>query len=235
MLVLVSNFLVKSRKSLRLLSWSRMKELARKHKDFVRYSSPSAFLGSAVPFLYIYLLREYYGEGLVGKVGLANMYVAVGLGIIAKSFSQVYYKEMADILDRKKLERSYSRFMLRLFALAIALIVGVFVVPESLVIAVLGDKWEGLMPVTRALTVWLAISFVSSSLSFIYIKVGKQKVMLIFDILHLLMVALSIVLVHHWKGDEMTTLWGFSVAQSLYYLLAIFLAFRFIRQYQPEK
>ena len=78
------------------------------------------------------------------------------------------------------------------------------------------------------MVIWMAISFVSSSLSFIYIRLGKQKEMAIVDICHLIIVLASLYLGHYLYQNDYYTLLAYTIAQSVFYLFAILLAYVFL-------
>uniref|UniRef100_UPI002627A45A hypothetical protein n=1 Tax=Fluviicola sp. TaxID=1917219 RepID=UPI002627A45A len=71
---------------------------------------------------------------------------------------------------------------------------------------------------------------VSSSLSFIYIRLGRQKEMLLFDCVHLLLVIIGFFTAKFINPSLTSALWGFSISQSVYYLFAIFIAIYFIKK-----
>ncbi|MGD1848898.1 MAG: lipopolysaccharide biosynthesis protein [Salibacteraceae bacterium] len=219
----------------KLVKRQKVWSLAVKHRDFLRYSTPSAFLGSTlINFLYAWLLGYYFGKEVLGNVGLATGYVSVGLGIISRSFAQVYYKELAGLHTQEELRKVYQKHMLRLFAVSASLVIGAYLVPSTVVVWLLGDQWTNLMDYLRIVIIWISISFVSSSLSFIYIRLRRQRTMMYFDGLHLLMVAVGISGGYAWFGTVKPTLWCYTIAQSVFYLLAIVLAFVFINRFRPE-
>lgn len=221
-------------KKLRLLSVRQMKHVFNSNKEFAFFSTPSTFITSSIYFVYINLFLKFYGTEFVGTVGVSMMYIGVAFTIISGSFSQVFYGRIATINAKPALRRLYLRFALALFAFSFFVLLVIFAIPKSLVVYLLGDEWFGLMPVLRIMVCWLAISFVSSSLSFIYIKVRRQRTMVVFDLFHMFLVIASIMVAHQLYGDAITTLWFFAGAQVLYYLVAIFAALFFINRFTPE-
>ena len=86
----------------------------------------------------------------------------------------------------------------------------------------------------QIMALWMAVMFISSSLSYIYIKLGKQKQTLILDIIHLLMVLIGMNWIHESYKSPITTLWFFTIIQLLFYVIAIFAAYYFIAGYKDE-
>ncbi|MBN4062476.1 MAG: hypothetical protein COA57_16065 [Flavobacteriales bacterium] len=229
------HFLKRDVKILRLHSVKKMRQLAVANKEFPLFTAPSTFLTALIYFTYINLFLKYYGAEAVGMIGVSMSYVAAGMGIISTSISQVFYREIAEITDKKRLQYFYLRFAIRLFALSMVLVMSAYLIPDRWVVYVLGEKWSSLMEVLRIIILWLSIYFVSTSLGFIYIKVGRQRAMLVIRGVHLVLLTFGIWLAHHSFGDFYTTLWTFTWIQSAFYIFAILIAVYFIRQWKaPE-
>jgi len=101
--------------------------------------------------------------------------------------------------------------------------------PASWVVGVLGPEWNDLIVYCRVISVWLGVWFVSSSLSFIYLRLQRQREMLLFDAAHVVIVYAGFHIGKAMGGDALSALWGFTAAQVLSYLIAILLALTFIK------
>ena len=107
-------------------------------------------------------------------------------------------------------------------------------IPDSFIVFFLGVKWSGLIEIMQVMGIWMAVMFISSSLSYIYIKLGRQKQTLILDVIHLLMVLIGMHWVHSSYASPMTTLWSFTIIQLLFYVIAIFAAYYFISKHKDK-
>jgi O-antigen/teichoic acid export membrane protein len=223
-------FLKRQRKALRLINKKDETKVLKANKDFIMFSTPSVFLGSAINFTYLNLFQHFYGKEIVGNIGVSMLYLATGFGLISLSFSQVFYSKLSEIESKKEMLRVYLKFAKNLLLVCLLPLLLVFLIPSSWIVAVLGDDWQELIYIARIMSVWLSIWFVSSSLSFIYIRLGKQKQMLIFDVLHLGLIVAGFFIGKTLMPDVFGALWGFSIGQVIYYLLAIFLAVFFIKR-----
>lgn len=199
------------------------------NKKFIFYTTPSVFIGSLVNLTYINLFQFYYGEEIVGNISVSMLYLGTGFGVISLSFSQVFYSKLAEIHDRNTMLKMYIRFTKNLFLFAVLTVVAVFIFPESVVVYLLGDTWSELIHIARIMVVWLAIWFISSSLSFIYIRLGKQRTMVVLDIIHLFIIAGGFYL-GRMLNDLHGALWGFALSQVLFYLSTMLLAIYFIKK-----
>lgn len=216
-------------------SSSDKKKLVKKHKDFILFTTPSMFVDAFVNFLLIDLFLNYFGENLTGELGAAKYYLGVGFAVISSSFAQVFYSEIATLNSKTSIRSLYSYWLVRLLGVGVLACIVLQLIPNYWITYLLGDRWENLLPILRIMSYWMAIMFVSSSLSFIYIKMRRQKTMLVFDLIHLLIVYFSIYVSYHIYHDFAISLYWFTGAQILFYSSAIILAYYFINRYIPAE
>ena len=204
-------------------------EILKQHKSFVLYTTPSVFVGAFIHFLYIEMFVENFGAVSAGMVSVAMTYVGAGLGMVAASISQVYYGTISTIHDKKGMMSLYGKFLGRLTIMSFVMTAMIWVLPASWVVGVLGPEWNDLIVYCRVISVWLGVWFVSSSLSFIYLRLQRQRLMLIMDALHVVMIYAGFHLGRQYDGTALSALWGFTYAQVAFYLMAIGLAIVFIK------
>jgi hypothetical protein len=195
----------------------------------VLYTTPSVFVGAFINFMYIEMFVQNFGAVSAGMVSVAMTYVGAGLGMVAASISQVYYGTIASIHDRKTMLSLYGKFLGRLTLMSAGMTAMVWLMPASWVVGVLGPEWNDLIVYCRVISVWLGVWFVSSSLSFIYLRLQRQREMLVFDAAHIVMVYVGFHMGRAIGGDALSALWGFTVAQVVSYVIAILLALSFIK------
>jgi hypothetical protein len=61
------------------------------------------------------------------------------------------------------------------------------------------------------------------------LRLQRQREMLVFDVLHIVLVYAGFHAGKVWGGDALSALWGFTWAQIISYVMAIALAIRFIQ------
>jgi O-antigen/teichoic acid export membrane protein len=210
------------------------KELLVKNKKFILFTSPSVLLSGIINFLLIDLFMQYYGEDFSGKIGSAYHYLGISIAVITTSFAQVYYSKLSSIDSKEELRKNYTFWFLRLFSIAFIGVITVHFIPNTWDEIILGEAWDGSLEIMKIMSIWMGIMFVSSSLSYIYIKLGRQKEMLLFDIVHIVLVYGCINYSHTIYNDGFISLWWFTIAQSCFYLLVMLVTFIFISKYKPE-
>jgi lipopolysaccharide exporter len=199
------------------------------HKAFIFYTTPSVFVGAFINFLSIEMFVENFGPASAGMMSVAMTYVGAGLGMVAASISQVYYGTISGIHEKKAMLSLYAKFLGRLTVMSAVMTALVWVLPASWVVGVLGEEWNDLIVYCRVISLWLGVWFVSSSLSFIYLRLQRQREMLVFDVLHIVLVYAGFHAGKVWGGDALSALWGFTWAQIISYVMAIALAICFIQ------
>jgi lipopolysaccharide exporter len=218
--------------SLRLLSGKESNRLVSKNRKFIFFTTPSVFIGSLINLLYLNLFFLYFGQEIVGMIGVSMTYISAAFGVVSLSFSQVFYAKVSETQDTSLLLSMYKRFAKNLAVLAIVPVLVVYFFPVEWVVYLLGDEWANLLVIARIMVLWQAVWFVSASLSFIYIKLGRQKEMVVFDVLHLLLIIFSFYLAIWFKHDFFTALWGFTIGQIIFYLFAIYIAIFYIKKHR---
>lgn len=209
-------------------------KLVVKHNKFIYFTSPSVLLSGVVNFLLIDLFMKYYGDDFSGKIGSAYHYLGVSIAVITTSFAQVYYSKLSTIESKEELRQNYSYWFIRLFLIAFTGVIIMQLIPNSWDEMVLGKAWNGTLEIMKIMSIWMGIMFVSSSLSYIYIKLGRQKEMLFFHFIHIALVYSSISYSHEMYNDSFISLWWFTLAQSFFYLLVMIVTYIFIGKFNPE-
>lgn len=171
---------------------------------------------------------------MAGNLTASFTLIGMVILVVAGSFSQVYYKNISKINNAQELLRDYIFWVKRLSILSTLGLILVWLLPNELGNTILGPEWIYLIPVVKVMSVWMSVMFISSSLSYIFIKINKQEVNIILDLVHLILVSASIYFSYSWYQDFETSLWWFSVTQTIFYAAVILISLTLIKQYQPE-
>lgn len=211
------------------------RSLIKKHRDFIYYTTPSTFLGSFISFIFIDLFIRYYGDDITGNLTTSRQYVGMGLAFISTAFAQVFYSQIAKIDDITELKKYYSYWIKRLIGIAAIILIVVSIIPNSWAPKILGEQWDKLMPVVKIIVFWMCILFVSSSLSYIYIKLNRQKTLIFFDLFHLALTIGSIIVSYHLYHSFWISLYWVTIAKGAYYIFAILATYYFFKHPVAEK
>ena len=224
------NYLNKFLNSFQWLKKNKIEEkrLIKKHKKFIFFTSPGIFIGNSINLVILIMLTHFYGDEFTGLTAAAIQYLGLICMLFSSSFAQVYYNEIAQINDAKKLISSYSYWIKRLGLLSITGLVLLHLIPSSIVTYILGEKWSGLLYIIKIISPWMGLMFMTSSLSYIFIRLGKQREIFFFDIFHLVLIVGALFTGQLLFKDGYKTLYVITIAQSIFYILSISLAFKFL-------
>jgi len=233
-LYLFIQFMVNDIKSFHLSSFMEIIKDLKLNYRFPLFTMPSVLLGNLINLVFIGLFSLYFGMEKTGVIGISVVYVSVAFGLISQSFSQVFYKELSDTQGKEALLKLYLGNAKYLVIISLLAVVFVQIIPSQWVVFLLGDKWIDLMPTLKILVFSYAVAFISSSLSFIYMRVNKQKQMLVFDIIHLILISIAIYGGYHYFGSFEATLIVYTIAQVIYYSFALGIAVLFIKNMKED-
>lgn len=222
-------FLKKFKGELKYINVTDIKKQARHYVHFPLFTMPTVFVSTFSGALFSMMIIKYYGTELLGIVSASTQYVAVPFGIISGSFANVFYQKISTIDSKEQMLNLYKSLAFRLMLVSILFIIVVYFIPGEFIVFILGEKWSALVVYLKIFIISLSFSFVSSSLSFIYTRLMKQRIMLLFGIFQLSLTYASIYLGNYFFGKPVETIWIYTIAQSLYYLLTIYIAIRFIK------
>lgn len=212
------------------IDWRAIWWIARVNKDFPLFAMPTIFINNLTTWLFVYFFYETYGGSVIGMVSISIQYIALPFGILSSAFSQVFYRKIAAIERRADMLNVYVRFSKNLIMVGAAVIAIVFLIPDSLVVWVLGENWEGITTFMRTAVVWQTTAFVGSSLSFVYTRLLKQRLMVFYALLQLTLVYVSLSMGNRYLGTAEATFKLFVVCQSVYYVFAILSGYVFVKQ-----
>ena len=218
----------------KFIEFEKIKALLKRHKKFPRFNLPSDLLTNVINFSYVALFFKFYDPAVAGNLGLSVSYAYGAFSVISIAYSQVFYKEIATIYDRDKLRNFYWKNAKLLALISVVVVTAVLLIPQQLIILLLGEKGVNLLPILKIMILWIGVSFVSSSLSFIYAKVNAQEKIFYLDIVHFVNVVGGISLVYYLGYGVFTAIWVFALAQIFHYGASILLVNPLIKKWQPE-
>ena len=207
----------------------RINELAGEYNKYPRFTFWSSLIGRSTAWGHIFLFTIYFGP-IVGFIALARRLLFAPLNIISNSYSQVFYQRVSEIDDGKTLMKVYVDSLKPLAVIALSVVIAVLALPDGTIDLILGGKWKGTQPYVEILVFWFVINFVSTSVSFIHLHLGKQKQMLYLDIIHATMAFGAIFIGIGLDFSGLNTLRLFTASQALFYIGMILLGWYFIKQ-----
>ena len=216
--ILLLKNIIKNRVLISKISTSRIIALAKKFKNFPKFSSPHTLINVFFSNLPIFLLGGYFSSIAVGMYALALRISRVPAKLISQAISNVLFQR---IVSYKNKNLPYMKYVFKF--LIIQILLGLLVSISLLFISnytglILGEKWTNLGSYLLALIPWITTAFIVSPLSFSIALGNQQKKGLYVEIIYGFLKFISLV-VGIYIGDIIITLWIFSISNSIFIFL----------------
>ena len=187
-------------RGLQAVSWSRLRAVARRHKDFPLLNTPHAFAGAAQDALTLLLLTAWTGDAATGLWALALRYLKAPASLVGSAVSTVLYPRLTGASSFEEGRRQLRRAMRLLVAMALPFALVLLVAGPDLFAWVFGEPWRGSGELARALAPYLAFHFVASPLAVVTMAWGAQAWALKLALVGQVLFLLALVLGLHWGG-----------------------------------
>jgi len=178
----------------KFISKGKIKENAKRYKDFPKYSTINSLLNTASNQIPIFLLTSFFSTTITGFYSFGHRIVTVPMGLLGRSVAQVFYETASKTYNEKgDLYGLVKNVYIKLAKVGIIPFALFFIFAPDLFAIVFGSQWREAGVYTRILTPWLFIAFLNSPITFIVGIVGKLGKYVIFETLLFLSRALSII------------------------------------------
>lgn len=173
--------------SLDSISFNGLVEQARKHKKFPLFSSWNVVLNTIARNLPPLLLVSYYSVEEAGLFAIGIRLLNMPLNTLGMSVGQVYYQQIASYKEQGipmlPLMRSA---ILKLAAIIVLPLIGIFFFGEEIFGFVFGDPWLGAGTIASIMVPFYFMRFIASPISSIFAVLGKQYLGLFWQFLYTL-------------------------------------------------
>lgn len=204
------------------IEWSRMKEQARIHRDLPLFSIWGSILNRTAQWAHVGIFTHFYGLAAIGLMALCRRVMFAPLNIISASYSQVFFQRISEMENPHELYKLYYKALLQFLFFAGIMVMVVWLLPYHTMGFIFGESWTQSIEYLRLLSFWYALNFVTASLSFIVIRIQMQRIGLVLDALHFILIYASIIAAHHYNCTEREAILWLVVAKVFYFTIHIF-------------
>lgn len=166
----------------------------KKYSDIVKYTSSTSLMNTVSLNIPSLLLLGFFGAEFLGFYAIGAKLISLPSQFISASFSQVFYKKVVDIHNSNP-SHLYSfvrKVMYSLLAIGIIVFTVVYFVLPYIIPFILGPSWVPAIEIMQYLCLWQALRIVNGPTSTLTILLNKQKKLLIFEIMFLVVRIVSI-------------------------------------------
>ncbi|MCF8011595.1 MAG: oligosaccharide flippase family protein [Clostridiales bacterium] len=197
---------------------SNIKRMLIRHKKFPLYSSWSGLLNTASTMLPALLLGYFFSPVVVGYYALGHRVLALPMGVIGRSVSQVFFPRATEARRAGELDRLTYDLFKRLLQIGFVPFLLLTIVAPDLFALLFGARWWTAGEYVQWLSVWLLFVFISSPLSTMFSVLEKQKNGLIVNIV-MFSTRLSVLVIGGLKGNALFTIALFGITGALLWCL----------------
>ena len=201
--------------------------LAKRYKDFPKYSMWAILANTLSTHLINILISTFYSVATLGFYSLVQRVLGVPSSLVGGAIGQVFFQEATK--EKQQTGRAINSFNSTIKKL---LIIGLpsfgilFFIVEDLFAFVFGESWRIAGSYAQIVMPLFFIRFVVSSLTVVNSIFEKQKISLVWQILLLILALLSLYIGSIYFVDFESYLMLFTVIISIHYLVLYFILFR---------
>ena len=205
----------------------RARTLARKHRDFMIFSTPSGLIQTLGIELPTFALSALSVNGAVGAFGRARQIISAPVNLARGSVSQVFQREAAELY---RTTGSCRGLMLRtavwLFAVGIAPTILLIYFGPSLLALYLGPEWVQAGVFAQILAPMLLARLVTSPTASVFFATGHQRLEAKLAVAAFAIIATGVGLAVLMGQDATGIVTGFAAATTAVYLMYFAFAVR---------
>jgi O-antigen/teichoic acid export membrane protein len=185
--------IIKDKVLISKISKPKIIALAKKYKDFFKFSMPSTLLSTIASQVPILLLSNFFNATIVGFYSLSHKLISMPIFIIGSSIGQVFFQKSSVLKeDKEALKILTLNTYKTLFKIGIIPFSILAVFADYIFGFIFGKEWIIAGEYAQVLSIWILFVFISSPISNLTSILEKQKEALYFSIFLLIVRVLVI-------------------------------------------
>lgn len=213
-------------------SWSALRPLVSRYREFAKYSAPGAIIDSLSAQVVAPLLAAQFGLAVAGQYGLVMRLVILPVTLVGGAVADVFHQRLSQ-WARTKPQAVVRLFLSVAGALLVAgviLALAILIIGDGIWVAVLGEEWRSAGDYAVAIAPRAAVLMVVSPISRTVLVFGGQKFKLWFNVFNVALVIAAMELAKRLDWSALKTITAISWAQAgaglVYLVLLLFITRR---------
>lgn len=215
---------------LRLVRLRHLLQRLQEHKQAIFYLVPSHMLATLSLNISVMGAAVLYDEAIAGLIVVAQRMSRAPVTMIGNALNEVL---RTTIPARKELIRTFKRVAMVCFVTATAMIIVIWIIPETLYINVVGNEWRGLSDVLRITVIAAGAQLIGTSVLCMLTVFAKRSELMI-NLALVIIALVAIIVAHTLELAALEYLWGHASITALVYLFAFIQCWRVARQYRHK-
>lgn len=168
----------KSKLSISHCSFYEIKRLAFRYRDYPLFQAPFSVLNSLSSQAPIFFVAKFFDASIVGLFSMVIKILSAPAALIAKSIGQVYFQRVSEHAKSSPelLLNDISRLALKLLMIAVLVFSPVLFYGREIFAFIFGNDWAQAGGYAQVLVFAVAIKFVVSPLSVVFLAIDKIRV-----------------------------------------------------------
>lgn len=196
----------------------------KKYRQFPLFDLPGNWINLFSSQLPIFLITAPFGPNPVGQLGFAMNLLDIPMGLLGSSVAPVFLQKIAETqrTNPADIGRITAGLFKRMFYLGLIPIALITVFGDVIFAWVFGQRWEMAGTFTAYLGVFYLMRLISSPLSSIYVVLGKQHQLFIFQVGLFIGRLAALLMGVLWMKDVLWTVLLFGIFNALAYMVLAF-------------
>lgn len=221
---------VKNKILISSISKIKMIALAKKYKNFPKYSIGAHTIETLSGSMHIILFSSFFDASVVGFLFLTERCLNLPISVISGAIARVFFQNASvEYTNHSECVNLYKTLFKKLFLFALIPLVLVFLFAPFVFSVIFGEEWRVAGEYARILSMLYFVRFIHSPLSVMYMIAQKQKIELYWQIYLFVSLAGAISLGYFLSKDVLITLSCFTVAYLIAYIINIILTYSFAK------
>lgn len=194
--------------------------LLKMYKDYTKYlltSNVISTIGEQIP---VQMISRFWGSVVTGSYTMCMSVLNIPSKLLSQPINHVFYKEAT---ERYNTGKDIGVFSLKILVanvkVAIIPVVILIIFGPTIFSVVLGTKWEEAGVMASVLGIYQLINFSNSCLNGKYVIIKKQKIILVFNLIYMVITTTLFATCHMLQITFYTTLLVYSVIGSAFSII----------------
>ena len=214
------------------VSWSGMRQAARRYRKFPLISTPGSLINSLGLAIPVFLLATFYGSTVTGWFSLVDRVVGSPAVLVGFSLQQVYLSEGANLAhhDPRRLRALFLRLVKKLAPVPLLISVGFIFAGPQIFRVVFGRQWEQAGHLAQVQVFAQALIFLFAPVSMTLYMLEKQSWQFAWDLGRLIIVTSAMIGVHELGFGPFAMVGAYAASMAITLLAHVALSYYAISQ-----
>jgi O-antigen/teichoic acid export membrane protein len=227
--VLFRRFINRNKDLKQVVSFYRIRRLAKVYINFPRFDIASAFMNVLSNQAAIFFISIFFGSVQLGLFSLCMRALSLPTAFISSAVLDVFRQRASeDYIKTGNCIKIYVKILKILFLISLIPFLVLLFYGPSLFSFVFGSQWQLAGVYARIMSFLLFFRFISSPLSYVIYIAKKQHYEFIWQFVLLVLTALSMLVGKYYSSIEVALI-SFSACYSVMYLVYLLISFRLAR------